>query len=87
MHRCPSAKFFVSCSKRSHTGYRLTCEAVCPHAGLEVESLEGLNEQQLLPNGLLQGKSYSCVILQRSLGVLGRYLTSDLWIYVGKERG
>ena len=64
MHKCPPA---------------ITCEAVCPHAGLEVEGLEGLSEQQLLPNGLLQGKSYSCVILQRSLGVLGRDLTPDLW--------
>ena len=60
-------------------GCGLTGEAVCPRAGLEVEGFESLSEQQLPPNSLLKGKSYSCVILQRSLGVLSGNLTSGLW--------
>ena len=70
---------FVACIVRSPMGCGLTGKAVCPRAGLEVEGFESLSEQQLPPNGLLKGKSYSCVILQRSLGVLGRNLTSGLW--------
>ena len=70
---------FVPCIIRSPMGCKLTGEAVCPRAGLEVEGLEGLSEQQLPPNSLLKGKSYSCVIFQRSLGVLGGNLTSGLW--------